>query len=112
MNVLVFNCGSSSLKYKLLKMPEGELLAGGEAQRVGPPTGKPSSIIHKANGKEEIIEVPMSDHAQAFDEVMKVLARQAGLQPDVVGHRLVHGGTYFKRHAIVEIKALAQLQET
>lgn len=34
-NILVLNCGSSSLKYKILRMPDGEELVQGEAERVG-----------------------------------------------------------------------------
>ncbi len=45
MNVLVFNCGSSSLKYRLIAMPDERELSGGEAQRIGPPTAKPSCLV-------------------------------------------------------------------
>ena len=45
MNVLVFNCGSSSLKYRLIAMPDEQELSGGEAQRIGPPTAKPSCLV-------------------------------------------------------------------
>jgi acetate kinase len=51
MNVLVFNCGSSSLKYRLIQMPAVKELAGGEAQRVGPPTSEPAQIIHRSRGR-------------------------------------------------------------
>ena len=112
MNVLVFNCGSSSLKYKLISMPDNTELAGGEAQRVGPPTAQPPCIIHRIDGKEKIFQVAMGDHAVAFEEVMKVLKRTPHLQPNVVGHRLVHGGAIFKDHAVVNQKVLEQLQTT
>ena len=52
MNVLVLNCGSSSLKYRLLAMPEARELAGGEAQRVGPRTAEPARIFHNQYGKK------------------------------------------------------------
>ena len=45
MNILVFNCGSSSLKYRLIAMPAEQELSGGEAQRIGPPTAKPSCLV-------------------------------------------------------------------
>ena len=112
MNVLVFNCGSSSLKYKLISMPEKIELAGGEAQRVGPPTAQPPCVIHRTDGHEETFQVDMPDHAVAFEEVMKILKRTPQLQPDVVGHRLVHGGAIFKNHAIVNEKVLEELQTT
>ena len=112
MNVLVFNCGSSSLKYKLISMPENIELAGGEAQRVGPPTAQPPCIIHRIDGNEETFQADMPDHAAAFEEVMKILKQTPQLQPDVVGHRLVHGGAIFKNHAVVNETVFEQLQTT
>lgn len=110
--VLVFNCGSSSLKYKLIKMPEQIEIAGGEAQRIGPPTAKPSCIIHHVKGKKETIERPMHDHEAAFKEVMQILTAKAEFEPDVVGHRLVHGGTIFKNHVIMKKEMFEKLLET
>lgn len=110
MNVLVFNCGSSSLKYRLLRMPEERELAGGEAQRVGPPTAEPSRILHRVEGREEKIVVPMRSHAEAFAEVMKLLGSPE-LRPDVVGHRMVHGGSRFRENAVVGDDTLPALEE-
>jgi len=112
MNVLVFNCGSSSLKYKLIKMSKSIELAGGEAQRVGPPTAQPSCIIHRIDGNEEKFQVDIPDHAIAFEEIMKILKQTPQLQPNVVGHRLVHGGTIFKNHAVVNEKVFEELETT
>ncbi len=102
MNVLVFNCGSSSLKYRLIDMPSEVELAGGEAQRVGPPTAEPARIIHRAKGVERTLIVEMPDHAVAFEQVIGLLRQDPGLMPEAVGHRLVHGGTRFNDHAVVD----------
>ncbi len=112
MNVLVFNCGSSSLKYKLLSMPDGKMLAGGEAQRVGPKTAEPARILHRLNGVEEVHYFEMPDHGAAFERVMELLRRDASLAPDALGHRVVHGGSWFGGHAVVDEKALADLEKT
>ncbi|MCF7975694.1 MAG: acetate/propionate family kinase [Phycisphaerae bacterium] len=112
MKLLVFNCGSSSLKYKLLNMPDCTELVGGEAQRVGPPTACPACIIHRTHGDEMQWEVPMADHAQAFEAVMKILMQDQDLTPDAVGHRLVHGGTLFKGHSLVSKENFELLQQT
>jgi len=112
MNVLVFNCGSSSLKYKLLKMPEQLELAGGEAQRVGPVTSQPACIIHRVNGQSTSREIPMPNHAVAFKEVMTLLRQTPDFEPDVVGHRMAHGGTVWKHHTRVNTETLEHLQET
>jgi len=109
MNVLVFNCGSSSLKYRLIAMPSERELAGGEAQRVGPPTAEPARLIHRAAGREHVHTVAMADHGVAFDQVMRVLSQAPDLVPDAVGHRMVHGGTRFDRHARVTPEVLADL---
>ncbi|MCD4824641.1 MAG: acetate/propionate family kinase [Phycisphaerae bacterium] len=102
MNILVLNCGSSSLKYRLIAMPGEKELAGGEAQRVGPPTAEPARIHHRVAGTEQVITVGMPDHAAAFDEVIRLLAESGGLAPDVLGHRLVHGGDRFCGSTIID----------
>jgi acetate kinase len=127
MNVLAFNCGSSSLKYRLIEMPaahsmelraalsnvEGAAreLAGGEAQRVGPRTAEPSRISHHALGRAESLVVEMPDHAAAFEQVMRLLARDPALRPDAVGHRLVHGGEQFRENAILDARNMADLEK-
>jgi len=110
MNVLVFNCGSSSLKYRVITMPGAQEAAGGEAQRVGPPTAKPSVILHHEGTTRETHEVPMPDHASAFEQVMRLLERESRLVPDVVGHRVVHGGDRFTQPTRVNDAVLANLE--
>jgi len=109
MNVLVFNCGSSSLKYRLITMPSEVELAGGEAQRVGPPTAEPACIFHRVDGIEEEHQVEMPDHSAAFGEVMRLLAQDRRLATDAVGHRVVHGGGIFTNAAIVSDAVMAEL---
>jgi acetate kinase len=111
MNVLVFNCGSSSLKYKLLSMPAATELAGGEAQRVGPPTAKPSVLLHHSGTVRRTIEVPMPNHAAAFEQVMRILNEDPRLIPQAVGHRLVHGGTRFAQPAVADDSVMSGLAE-
>ena len=102
MNVLVLNCGSSSLKYRLIAMPAEKELASGEAQRVGPPTAEPARICHRVAGTEQVVEVDMPNHATAFDQITKLLTQVDGLTPDVLGHRFVHGGNRFRRSVIID----------
>ena len=112
MKVLVFNCGSSSLKYKLIEMPSGEEVAGGEAQSVGPPTEKPPRIVHHVGDTEEVRDVEMPNHAAAYNEIMQLLESDKNLIPDALGHRMVHGGTIFSKPAVIDEDAMSQLQET
>jgi len=113
MKILVFNCGSSSLKYSLMEMPAETLLAAGEAQRVGPPTTEPARIVHNVAGRTSVERVAMPDHMTAFVEVMRLLDRDLGVLPDAIGHRMVHGGARFCRPTKVTDSlstALADLQ--
>ena len=109
MNILVLNCGSSSLKYRLISMPEEVELAAGEAQRIGPKTAEPARIVHKRDKRESIHIVPMGSHAGAFDEIMKLLAKDAASIPDAVGHRVVHGGALFSQPTVITRKVIEDL---
>lgn len=110
MNVLVFNCGSSSLKYRLIAMPEERELSGGEAQRIGPPTAKPSCLVlNRGPSKKETHVTPMRNHAQALQEVVRALRATPGTLPDVIGHRLVNGGPSITEHSRVDESVLAEL---
>jgi acetate kinase len=110
MRIIVFNCGSSSLKYRLIEMPGEKELAGGEAERVGPKTAEPSRILHQVSGKKETVVVDMPDHATAFTQVMKLLERDPELVPDAIGHRMAHGGPNFKQHVILDDAVMAELE--
>ncbi len=111
MNILTLNCGSSSLKYRLIAMPAEIELAGGEAQRIGPPTALPSRIVYHTGGQPpHTLSVKMPDHATAFEEIMRLLAETAGHRPDVIGHRIVHGGSQFTSHVLVGDGELQKLE--
>nr|WP_312576367.1 acetate kinase [Sedimentibacter sp.] len=99
MNVLVINCGSSSLKYQLINMNDESVLAKGLAERIGI---EGSVIKHQAEGKEKVvIEEPMKSHKEAINIVLKSLvdpvygAVKSLEEIDAVGHRVVHGGEKF-----------------
>jgi acetate kinase len=110
MKVLVFNCGSSSLKYRLIQMPGERELAGGEAQRVGPPTAEPARIYHSVGGgKPQMHYAEMPDHSTAFVKVMKLLATD-GLTCNALGHRVVHGGVLFSQPTVMNEASIARLE--
>jgi acetate kinase len=110
MRIIVFNCGSSSLKYRLIDMPGETELAAGEAERVGPKTALPGCIHHHACGVKEDHVLDMPDHATAFTAVMHLLERDASLVPEAIGHRMVHGGALFKDHVVVDDGVFADLE--
>jgi acetate kinase len=111
-NVLSLNCGSSSLKYKLIAMPGEKELAAGEAQRIGPKTAERARIVHRQHGKEETIFAEMPGHSEAFEQVLLLLRRRASGPVDVIGHRVVHGADIFKAHTLIDDNALAGLKKT
>lgn len=116
MNVLVLNCGSSSLKYQLLKMgAEPELLAKGLVERIGLKDGV---LNHKAEGKDKfelIQDIP--DHSVGINLVLDALvnAEHGVLSTiediDAVGHRVAHGGEYFKNSTLVDDQAKRYIKE-
>ena len=120
MNVLVLNCGSSSIKYQLLNMDkEPVLLAKGIVEKIGLTYG---SFIYKPTGKDKVVvEQPISDHSVGMDLILKALVdpRHGVLtslnEINAVGHRVAHGGEYFSEsvkvdeEAKVKIKALGEI---
>jgi acetate kinase len=110
MNVLALNCGSSSLKYSVLAMPEEREIARGEAQRVGPKTAEPARIVHRREGRTETVFVDMPDHDAAFAQVSRLLDRDR-IAPDAIAHRVVHGGARFDRNGVLDREAEAALDQ-
>lgn len=114
MNVLVINAGSSSLKYQLYDMKDEAVLAKGLVERIGMDS---SILTHKATGKEEITEVSeILEHTTAIKKVIdKLLDQEYGVLSSVdeiqaVGHRVVHGGEYFKGSALVTSEVKSEIR--
>lgn len=106
MNILVINCGSSSLKYQLIDMKDESVLAKGLVERIGI---EGSVIKHDTTGKERvIIEEPMEDHKKALELVLNaVVNKEYGAiksmdEIGAVGHRVVHGGEQFSESVIID----------
>ena len=111
MNILVLNCGSSSLKYRLLDAQSEIELLSGEAQRIGPPTAEPSRVVHRQHGNEIVRVVPMHNHAEAFDVVMALVAETSSATIDAIAHRVAHGGSAYRQPALIDGAFLANLDE-
>ncbi len=109
MKVLTLNCGSSSLKYRLIAMPAESELVAGEAQRIGFRTAEPARIVCRRGAAETVHSVPMANHAEAFAWIINSLAQDAALQPDAIGHRVVHGGAIFTDPVLVDTNVIRQL---
>jgi acetate kinase len=110
MNIMVLNCGSSSLKYRLIEMPSQKELAAGEARNVGPPTASPPCIVHHSGEETKTLTVSLPDHGKAFQEVMNILLEDKGLSPQALGHRMVHGGNLFNDPVVIRGDVLDRLE--
>ena len=98
MNILVFNCGSSSLTYKIfnVKSPKNiKTILSGKAHRVGVKGSKPSFIEHHLNKKQEKKEISIANHSEAAFLVLDKV-KQLNIKIDYIGHRWVHSVGRFK----------------
>jgi acetate kinase len=116
MNILVLNCGSSSLKYRLIRMPQEVELISGEAQKVGVCSAEGGKIIHCAEGKTVVHQCQMPDHDAAFRSVRDLIVRSALIDRkysvDVLAHRYVHPGHHFNSTVRIDESSMARLEKT
>ena len=111
MNVLVINCGSSSLKYQLINSDTEAVLAKGLCERIG----IDGRLVYQKTGLDkEITEAAMPTHKQAIQMVLDALVNEKTgairslSEIDAVGHRVVHGGERANRPVLVndEVKSI------
>lgn len=115
MNVLVINCGSSSLKYQLIETGSETVLAKGLCERIGIDG---SAITHTPKGGDKVTTtVPMKDHTDAVKLVIEKLTdTNVGViksldEIDAVGHRVVHGGEKFASSVVINDEVMAAIAE-
>ena len=114
MNVLVINCGSSSLKYQLIDSESEAVLAKGLCERIG----IDGRLVYQKTGLDkEITEAAMPTHKQAIQMVLDALVNPktgaiASLSEiDAVGHRVVHGGEKFAASTLLTPEVLKTIEE-
>jgi acetate kinase len=98
MKILVLNAGSSSLKWQVLDMPAGNLLAKGLAERIGE---KDKGIL-SFPGKN--IQTDLPGHQAALEQLKNYLDMHSDLRIEAVGHRVVHGGNTFVQPVLIDKK--------
>lgn len=114
MNVLVINCGSSSLKYQLINSDTEAVLAKGLCERIGI-DGR--LVYQLADHDKEITEAPMPTHKEGIQMVLDALvnpktgAVKSLSEIDAVGHRVVHGGEKFAQSVVLNEEVLAKVEE-
>ena len=114
MNVLVINCGSSSLKYQLIDSDTEAVLAKGLCERIGI-DGR--LVYQKAGNDKEITEASMPTHKEAIQMVLEALTNEKTgaikslAEVNAIGHRIVHGGEKFASSAIMTDEMIKAVEE-
>ena len=115
MKILVLNCGSSSVKYKLINSDNKEVLAEGGVEKIG----LPDSFLKfkRPDGSKETIVVDMPDAKEAVRQVLKVLTDpKEGViksydEIEAVGHRVVHGMEKFNKSVLITPEVIEKVKE-
>ena len=115
MNILVLNCGSSSVKYKLIEIKANEVLAEGGVEKIGLPD---AFIKFKlADGSKKIVELDITDHQGAIKSILNTItSEEYGCiknfeEIEAVGHRVVHGGEKFNKSVLITDEVIAKVKE-
>lgn len=114
MNVLVINCGSSSLKFQLINSESEQVLAKGLCERIGI-DGR--LTYQPAGGEKAVSEKAMPTHTEAIQFVIDALTDEnTGVVKSLdeigaVGHRVVHGGEKFTRSVVITDEVKAAIEE-
>ncbi|MBF8163156.1 acetate kinase [Ectopseudomonas hydrolytica] len=108
-NILVINCGSSSIKFALVNEAQEQFPLSGLAERLG----SPEAILHWQQGDErDSLVIAGADHRLALSHLLPIVQRVAAGELHGIGHRVVHGGEYFSgasRLDAVSLQAIRQV---
>ena len=114
MNILVLNCGSSSVKYKLIEIKANKVLAEGGIEKIG----LPDAFSKFKFGYEKIQQdLDINDHVGAIKSILDNLtSKEYGCikdfkEIDAVGHRVVHGGEKFNKSVLINDEVIAKIKE-
>ena len=114
MKILVLNCGSSSIKYKLFEMDTQSVLAQGGIEKIG----LPGSFLKLTlpNGEKVVLEKDIQEHTAGVEFILQTLtgeeygAIKSLDELDAVGHRMVHGGEKFSQSVLLNDEELAAFE--
>lgn len=117
MNILVINCGSSSLKFQVINSDTEAVLAKGLCERIGLDGSQLTYENKAADSGKEVTQTPMPDHKKAVSLVLSALTNEkTGCIKDLseigaVGHRIVHGGEKFTSSVIIDDEVIEAIKE-
>ena len=110
MKILVLNCGSSSIKYKLFDMTTKEVMAQGGIEKIG--LSGSFLKLTLPNGEKKILEKDVPEHTTGIDFILNTLvSEEYGAiksldEINAVGHRMVHGGEKFAKSVLIDQEVL------
>ncbi|AEE96018.1 acetate/propionate family kinase [Mahella australiensis] len=110
MNILVLNCGGSSVKFQVFDMPSERVIAKGMVERIG----KTDAVLHYSSARQEAQQrvMPISDHKAAISMALSTLTDDDSIGAiDAIGHRLVHGGERYTGAVFIDDEVLSTLKE-
>jgi acetate kinase len=115
MNILVINCGSSSVKYQFFDMNKGRAIARGMVSRIGM---SGAVLKHQAYDRDEItVSGEILDHIVAIEYVISILLSEnhgvikSKSEIHAIGHRLVHGGERFTESVLITDEVLKEMRK-
>ncbi|NDW23166.1 acetate kinase [Alteromonas hispanica] len=107
-DVVVLNCGSSSVKFAIIDAVTGKAGLSGLAESLG---NADASLTYKLNGEKTSFSLTdNAGHTEALNAISKII-EDTGVKPIAVGHRVVHGGEKFKEAALVNNEVLTAVED-
>ncbi len=114
MKVMVFNCGSSSIKYQLISMEDNSVLCVGLIERIGI---EGSLLKHVVDGKKYLFNENIPNHKIGISLIIdKMMDKECGViksidEIDAIGHRVVHGGEKFASSVVITDEVLKAIED-
>ncbi|APU31702.1 acetate kinase [Ectopseudomonas chengduensis] len=107
-NILVINCGSSSIKFALVNEAQETFMLSGLAERLG----SPEAVLHWQQGEQkDSLVLPGADHRLALSHLLPVVQQAAAGELHGIGHRVVHGGEHFSGASRLDATSLQAIRQ-
>ena len=107
-NILVINCGSSSIKFALVNEAQETFMLSGLAERLG----SPEAVLHWQQGEQkDSLVLPGADHRLALYHLLPVVQQAAAGELHGIGHRVVHGGEHFSGASRLDAASLQAIRQ-